>query len=116
MIYRIETIRIIEEIDNLEFCLNAIDSQDIITKLSLTTNFIPILQVICVRYPNNSLIGNQNLKFLYNGRFTIFGVTIVLIIAWFTYNRYKSHILVFFCIFAFDFISYVLISWYAKEL
>ena len=26
VIYRIETIRIIEEIDNLEFCLNAIDS------------------------------------------------------------------------------------------
>ena len=25
-IYRMETIRIIEEIDNLEFCLNAIDS------------------------------------------------------------------------------------------
>ena len=25
-VYRIETIRIIEEIDNLEFCLNAIDS------------------------------------------------------------------------------------------
>ena len=28
-IYRIETIRIIEEINNLEFCLNAIVSQDI---------------------------------------------------------------------------------------
>ena len=25
-VYRMETIRIIEEIDNLEFCLNAIDS------------------------------------------------------------------------------------------
>ncbi len=41
-IYRIETIRIIEEIDNLEFCLNAI-VHDIITILTQITNLIPIL-------------------------------------------------------------------------
>jgi hypothetical protein len=37
-IYLIETIRIIEEIDNLEFCLNAIDSSRYNTKLTLRTN------------------------------------------------------------------------------
>ena len=33
-IYRIETIRIIEEIDNLEFCLKAIDSSRINNKIN----------------------------------------------------------------------------------
>jgi hypothetical protein len=36
------TIRIIKEIDNLEFCLNAI-VHDIITILTQITNLIPIL-------------------------------------------------------------------------
>jgi hypothetical protein len=44
------TIKIIEEIDNLEFCLNPLvqDINKYINKLTLINSFIPILQVICV--------------------------------------------------------------------
>jgi nucleoside-triphosphatase THEP1 len=42
VVYRLKTIRIIQEIDNLEFCLNAL-VQDINNKLNSDKEFLSII-------------------------------------------------------------------------
>ncbi len=63
----------------------------------------------------NVLDRQSKCEFLDKVRFTTL-ITNICNILLFTNNRYKSHILVFFCIFAFDYIYYVPISWYARTL
>ena len=122
-IYRIETIRIVQEIANLEFCLNAI-VQDIIIKKLIRINksglsFTDYLCVYGVLYSADYNFDkqHQNMRIFYIREiyYPCFN-NIFYNLLYFTKNRYKSPILVFFCIFAFDYISYVPILWYARIL